>query len=100
MGVVHTPIYARGLDLKMAFFSQNLFEVFEEKSEPVSLTGKRRRRIDAPDEEKERGDDQKKARVRDSSPAVVVEEISSKSTPSDVVDLTADDEVQAKDDTT
>lgn len=78
----------------MAFFSQNLFEVFEEKSEPVSLTGKRRRRTDAPDEEKERGDDQKKAKVRDSSPAVLVEEI----TP-DVVDLTADDEVQAKDDT-
>ena len=78
----------------MALFSQNLFEVFEEKSEPVSLTGKRRRRIDAPDEEKEHGDDQKKAKVGDSSDFVLVEGTS----PSDVVDLTADDEVQVKED--
>ena len=27
----------------MAFFSEDLFEIFEEKSEPVSLTGKKRK---------------------------------------------------------
>lgn len=49
----------------MALFSQDLFEVFEEKSEPVSLTGKKRRRADAQEGEKKREADQKKSRVHD-----------------------------------
>ena len=49
--------------LKMALFSQEMFEVFEEKSEPVSLTGKKRKRPGAEEKEKDPEADQKKSRV-------------------------------------
>lgn len=69
---------------EMALFSQELFEVFEEKSEPVSLTGKKRRRADAQGEKK-READPKKSRVADNEeegtssdhPMVIEEEVSS-----------------------
>ena len=63
----------------MALFSQEMFEVFEEKSEPVSLTGKKRKRQEAQDGDKHEAD-QKKSRVNEgegegsASDPVVVEE--------------------------
>ena len=88
----------------MALFSQELFEVFEEKSDPVSLTGKKRKR---PEEQKEKGpeDGQKKVRTvgeaGSSSDGVAMEQGPSTSTakqqPSDVVDLTGDDDDTGED---
>lgn len=85
----------------MAFLSQDLFDVFEEKSEPVSLTGKKRRRAE---DGKEPVDEQKRRKA--GSSAVVADEAPSQQPPSscdggpsDVVDLTADEEGDTKEET-
>lgn len=88
----------------MAFLSQDLFDVFEEKSEPVSLTGKKRRRAE---DGKEPVDEQKRRKA--GSSAVVADEGPSTPSqqppsscdggPSDVVDLTADEEGDTKEET-
>ena len=86
----------------MAFFSQDLFEVFDEKSEPVSLSGKKRKRSDFQEGKKQ--EEQKKFRPEaqggssssDATATAVVEERQSKST-SEVIDLTKIDESDTKD---
>ena len=74
----------------MALFSQDLFEVFEEKTEPVSLTGKKRKRTD---EKKEKGatDGQKKAKAA-AEAASTSARPSTSSKLNEVVDLTVDEE--------
>jgi hypothetical protein len=47
----------------MALFSEELFEIFEEKSDPVSLTGKKRKRPDIQTGDKKQEADKKKSRV-------------------------------------
>ncbi len=78
----------------MAFFSQDLFEVFDEKSEPVSLSGKKRKRSNAPEGE-EPEDEKKKFRAGgqegSSSSDHAAEE-------GNVIDLTAIEESDTKED--
>ena len=81
----------------MALFSQDLFEVFDEKSEPVSLSGKKRKRSDAvggkkPEEEQKRF--KADAQGHSTRPAAA----SSGEGTSSVIDLTLD-ENDAKDET-
>ena len=82
----------------MAFFSQDLFEVFDEKSEPVSISGKKRKRPN-PQEGKAPEEEQKRFRVEvqegsSSSDHAAVEEGRS------VIDLTGVDDNDTKEDTT
>lgn len=84
----------------MAFLSQDLFEVFDEKTEPVSLSGKKRKRPN-PQEEKAPKDEQKRFRAE-------VQEGTSSSLHSaatveegeGVIDLTGIDESDTKEETT
>lgn len=74
----------------MALFSQDLFEVFEEKAEPVSLTGKKRKRAD---EKKEKGSAEGQKKVKSTAGAASnAAGPSTSSKVTDVVDLTVDDE--------
>ena len=47
----------------MAFFSEDLFQVFEEKLDPVSLTGKKRRRKNKEEENKKQDDPKKRVKL-------------------------------------
>lgn len=73
----------------MALFSQDLFEVFEEKTEPVSLTGKKRKRIE---EKKEKGGTDGQKRAKAAAEAASTSAAAGPSTSNEVVDLTVDDE--------
>ena len=76
----------------MALFSQDLFEVFEEKSEPVSLTGKKRKR---PEQKEDGGsaDGHKKPKGTVSKgDSAAVPSTSGSSGPAEVVDLTVDED--------
>ncbi len=81
----------------MAFFSQELFEVFEEKSEPVSLTGKKRKRGGVQGE-KERDTDKKRSKGEAASSTDHVKEKDSPQQQPSVamVDLTAEEEGQPR----
>lgn len=86
----------------MALFSQEMFEVFEEKSEPVSLTGKKRKRPDAQEKEKKPEADQKKFRVdgqesTSDHPMVVDEESPSEVLHPKVQELASGEHDQPKD---
>ena len=80
----------------MAFLSQDLFEVFDEKTEPVSLSGKKRKRPN-PQEGKAPKEEQKRFRGEGqegtSSSAAAVEEGAES-----VIDLTGIDEADRKED--
>lgn len=78
----------------MAFLSQDLFEVFEEKTEPVSLTGKKRKRAEEKGD-KESADGQKKVKAAAAAATTVGGAGSSSSSQTEVVDLTGDDEGSA-----
>lgn len=77
----------------MAFLSEDLFDVFEEKSQPVSLTGKKRKGPinDVRDESKKSRTDAEAGSSYD-NPAIIKESQSTSAAPMEVVDLTGPDE--------